>query len=344
MSVLIFSHVGDVHSSVVAAVLRSHGTPCQIFCFDEFPVKSTITYDLDDRGALLSGPAIDARLGDFRIVWNRRGWDPNFPPELHEDDRRLIAPICARYCDEMRLSPPPGQIWVNSRAAQLAMRSKALQLQIARRLGFDVPETVITNDPERARRFLSRPGEFVVKSISPMHWDEAGRVISLPTTRISAADLDNDISVQSCPMVYQRYVDKAFEFRVVVFGRRTLWVKINSQTPGRYAADWRHGMADELALEPVEPPAGLDARILAFCREAGLLHASFDLAVTPTGSIVFFEVNEQGQSLWIEEVNADIPVLSMLAQFLCDPVGGQLPPWRDERIRVADHLSRSPAA
>lgn len=338
MSLLIFSHVGDVHADAVAAVLRSQGTPCEIFRFDEFPIKSTITYDLEDGGPQLKGPGTNARLGEFGIVWNRRGWEPVFPSELHEEDRRLIGPICARYCDEMRITPPPGQIWVNGRSAQLAMRSKALQLQIARRLGFQIPETLITNDPEAARRFVARPGEFVIKSISPMHWDETGGVISLPTTRIKAEALDEDISVQSCPMIYQRYVDKAYELRVVVFGRRTLWVKIHSQGPGRYAEDWRHGMVDELALEAVDPPPELDARILSFCREAGLLHASFDLAVTPAGATVFFEVNEQGQSLWIEEINPEIPVLSMLARFLWDPVGGRLPPWSDAQIRISEHL------
>lgn len=338
MSLLIFSHVGDVHAPAVSSVLRRHGTPCQIFCFDEFPVASTISYDLEPGGPLLRGPAVEARLGDFATVWNRRGWDPAFPPELDEDDRRLVAPICARYCDEMRISPPPGQIWVNGRAAQLAMRSKALQLELARRLGLEIPETLITNDPAAARRFLARDGDFVVKGISPMHWDEAGQAISLPTTRIEAAQLDEDIAVRSCPMIYQRYVEKAHELRVVVCGRRALWVKIDSQAPGRYKADWRQGFADQLRLEPVAPPPGLEAKLMAFCREAGLLHASFDLAVTPDGGPVFFEVNEQGQSLWIEDVNPDIPVLAMLARFLWDPLERAPPPWADAPIRLADHL------
>lgn len=340
MSLLIFSHVGDVHSSAVAEVLHGFGAECHIFCFDEFPVASTITYDLEVGGPILRGPAANARLSEFRTVWNRRGWDPVFPGELDDEDRRLVAPICARYCDEMRISPPPGQVWVNPRSAQLGMRSKALQLQMALRLGFEVPETLITNDPDEARRFVAREGEFVVKSISPMHWDAPAGALSLPTSRITADDLDEEVAVRSCPMIYQRYVPKAYEFRVIVFGTRTLWVKIDSQAAGRYKADWRHGRADELRLDVVEPEPEMDGRIVNFCREGGLLHASFDLAVTPSGRTVFFEVNEQGQSLWLEEVNPDIKVLAMLAQFLWDPVTGRQPPWSDEPIRLADFLPR----
>jgi hypothetical protein len=339
MALLIFSHVGDVHSSAVTAVLRSHGVRCETFRFDEFPIASTITYDLSDGGPLLEGPSAGARLGEFRVVWNRRGWSPRMPAELHEEDRRLAAPICERYCDEMRLSPPPGQIWVNGRAAQLAMRSKAAQLELARRVGFDVPETIVTNDPAAARAFVSRPGRYVVKGLSPMHWDEPDRVISLPTSEVTASDLDDDLSVRACPMVYQRLVDKAWEYRVVVFGTRTLWVKLHSQAEGRYKTDWRHGMATELRIEAVPPPPAMEARILAFCRHADLLHASFDLAVTDSGEIVFFEVNEQGQTLWIEEVNPEIRILAHLARFLFDPDGERRPPWADSAIRLSDHMS-----
>jgi hypothetical protein len=338
VSLLIFAHVGDVHASAVADLFRAHGALCQIFCFDEFPIASTITWDLDAGGPLIRGPEADARLGDFATVWNRRGRNPAFAPELHEDDLALVAPICSLYCDEMRLSPPAGQLWVNPRAAQLAMRSKALQLRIARGLGFAIPETLITNDPAEARRFVAREGEFIVKAISPMHWDEADRVVALPTTAIEPADLDDDVAVGSCPMVYQRCIDKAYEYRVIVFGARTLWVKIHSQAAGRYKTDWRQGMTDQLRLEAVAPPPGLDSMILGFCRETGLLHASFDLAVTPAGETIFFEVNEQGQTLWIEDVNPEIPVLAMLSAFLWDPAGGRAPPWAGEAVRLADHL------
>jgi glutathione synthase/RimK-type ligase-like ATP-grasp enzyme len=218
------------------------------------------------------------------------------------------------------------------------MRSKALQLELARRIGFAIPDTLITNDPAEARAFLTRPGEFVVKGISPMYWDEPGQVIALPTSKVALADLDEEISVQACPMIYQRLVAKAYEFRVMVFGARSLWIKLHSQDEGRYKTDWRHGMATEMRLEAVPPPPSLEGRILAFCREAGLLHASFDLAVTPDGEIVFFEVNEQGQTLWVEEVNPEIPVLSCLARFLFDPAEDVARPWGSEPIRLADYM------
>lgn len=339
MSLLILSHVGDVHSRAVAAALAAYGIDAQIFRFDEFPVSSTITYDLASAGPILNGPDADARLDSFEVVWNRRGWDPVFPTELDERDRLLAGPICRRFADEMRLSPPPGQLWVNPRSAQLLMRSKALQLRLARDMGFAIPRTLISNDMGAIRHFLAGPGEYVVKSIAPMSWTEDGAVFSLPTTRIGLDDVADRLSVQSCPMIYQELVEKSYELRVIVCGAQTLCVKLHSQEGDRYREDWRQGVVTEMKVEPVPPPHGLESKLLEFCRRANLLHASFDLAITPDGSTIFFEVNEQGQTLWVEEVNPDIRILEMLTAFLADPLGRRPGPTVRHPLRLADHLA-----
>jgi glutathione synthase/RimK-type ligase-like ATP-grasp enzyme len=340
MRLLILSHVGDVHSAAVAAALGNYGVDVEIYCFDQFPISSTITYDLKTAGPVLRGPQADSRLDVFDTVWNRRGWDPVFPPELDDCDRELVAPMCRRFADEMRLSPPTGQLWVNSRETQLKMRSKAVQLRLARETGFGIPRTIISNDIGAIREFLSRPGDYIVKSPAPMSWTEDEAVIFLPTTRIGLADIIDEVSVRSCPMIYQERIEKSYELRVVVCGERILWVKLHSQEGGRYRDDWRHGVVTEMKVEPVAAPNGLEAKVAQFCRRAGLLHASFDLAVTPDGSAVFFEVNEQGQTLWIEEVNPDIRVLEMLVAFFADPRGRE-GRWRGDPVRLAEHLARA---
>jgi glutathione synthase/RimK-type ligase-like ATP-grasp enzyme len=338
MRLLILSHVGDIHSKVTARALVGLGVDSEIFCFDEFPIASTITYDLTSTGPILRGPEADARLCTFDTVWNRRGWDPVFSAELDARDKQLAGPICRRFADEMRLSPPTDQLWINPRAAQLAMRSKAVQLRLAREIGFTIPRTIISNDVGAIRSFLSGPGEFIVKSIAPMSWTEDGAVVALPTTGIRLEQIVDEVSVQSCPMIYQERIEKSYELRVVVFGNRTLWVKLHSQEGSRYRDDWRQGILTEMRVEPVAPPDRLEPLILEFCRRANLLHASFDIAISPDGSAIFFEVNEQGQTLWIEEVNPEIRVLDMLVRFLADPLGRGSEPLRGERLQLADHL------
>ena len=73
---------------------------CGIFRFDEFPIDSTISYDLQAGGPLLKAPDIEGRLGEFRTVWNRRGWEPRFPESrarrTGDWSRRYVGAIATR--------------------------------------------------------------------------------------------------------------------------------------------------------------------------------------------------------------------------------------------------------
>ena len=274
----------------------------------------------------------------FSTVWNRRGWKVVFDPELDHSDVEVSAPICSRFCDELRFTAPASQTWVNSRYSQLIIDSKAEQLKLAKSLGFTVPRTIISNNPAAIIEFLDPARKYVVKPLSPMVWQENGRTIILPTTELDPNSLDDELSVRSCPMIYQDMIEKDFELRVVVFGVEVLVVKLHSRHDDQYANDWR--LVDPSLLKPemIEPPTGLVDKVLEFCRIAGLIHASFDFAVTPNGQVVFFEVNEQGQTLWIEQANGDIPVLDMLVGMLMDPTAHSRTKHSVRRLHLKDYV------
>lgn len=47
-----------------------------------------------------------------------------------------------------------------------------------------------------------------------------------------------------------------------------------------------------------------------------IVTGSFDFAIEENGKYVFFEVNEQGQFLWMERHCPQLPVLDMFTKFL----------------------------
>ncbi len=51
-------------------------------------------------------------------------------------------------------------------------------------------------------------------------------------------------------------------------------------------------------------------------KKLGLVFGCFDFIVTPDNEYYFLEVNEQGQFLWIEEVNPDIKILDAFVNLL----------------------------
>ena len=89
--------------------------------------------------------------------------------------------------------------WLDVAAARIVNRpramhsnsSKPFQAQVIARTGFEVPESLVTNDPEQVRRFADRVGPLVFKSTSGIrsivrrvdegYADRLERVRALPT-------------------------------------------------------------------------------------------------------------------------------------------------------------------
>lgn len=327
-----------MHSHAVHRAFLDLGLSAAIFCNDEFPIASTITLDPESAVTWLSGPNSDHDLSSFKVVWNRRSWNPAFSSEIHPDDERLAKPICRRFLDELRYTPTARQVWVNPRSVQLSINSKYNQLTTAKAAGFRTPRTIISNDPERVRAFVGQYKACIVKPLSTMSWREDDGLLTLPTSTITLEDCSEDFALQSCPMVYQELVEKAYELRVIVFGDDLLCVRLDTQHGDRYRTDWRLSGTAGLNLLEVESRPELARNVRRFCDLAGIVHGSFDFAVTPDDDLVFFEVNEQGQTLWIEECNSDIKILDRLVQFLAalDPASFRARPGT---LRLTDFLS-----
>ncbi len=99
-----------------------------------------------------------------------------------------------------------------------------------------------------------------------------------------------------------------------------------------------------MKLEPYSLPETIEARLLSLMGQLGLVMGSIDMIVTPEGDHVFLEVNEQGQFLWVEQMNPEIALLEPFAHFLAS--GNPLFCWAprsDERIEFLQYLE-SPEA
>jgi hypothetical protein len=51
-------------------------------------------------------------------------------------------------------------------------------------------------------------------------------------------------------------------------------------------------------------------------KEIGVVFGCFDFIVTPDDEIIFLELNEQGQFLWVEEILPELCYMDMFAEFL----------------------------
>ncbi|MFE7650196.1 ATP-grasp domain-containing protein [Streptomyces phaeoluteigriseus] len=91
--------------------------------------------------------------------------------------------------------------WISDPFATRAAENKLYQMRVARRVGFHVPRTLISNNPKTIRRFCSDlEGRVVIKSLRP-----SDKMVLL-TQRIRPEHLESSERLRLSPAIYQEYI------------------------------------------------------------------------------------------------------------------------------------------
>lgn len=166
---------------------------------------------------------------------------------------------------------------VNRPSAMLANGSKPYQLELIRREGFSIPDTLVTTDPGAAAQFLARHGQVIYKSISGVR----SRV-----SRLLPADHDRLQDVVHCPTQFQQYI-RGCDYRVHVVGQSVFSCEIVSDVD-----DYRYGGAGVAPeIHAARLPRDVEDRAIRVTRNMGLELSGIDLRRTPEGQWYCFEVN-----------------------------------------------------
>jgi glutathione synthase/RimK-type ligase-like ATP-grasp enzyme len=309
----------DLHSLEVALALEARGAEPLLWMGADFPTLLAGSIEVRDGSTSweLRGLDLPAARPPFDGVWLRRPTAPILPPSLHPADRPVAEREVREFVSGLYLLAAPEAFWVNPLASRArGAESKAAQLAAAASLGFAVPPTLLSNDPERIREFLAAfRGRAVYKPFFPAGWQGAAATAVLGTSEIEAEDLPPDDLLRATPGIFQARVEKAYELRVTAFGGFLAAARIDSQALPEARLDSRAG-GPRLPIHPAELPPEVERRCFELMGRLGLVFGCFDFAVTPGGDYVFFEVNPAGQFLWVEEACPEIRLLAPFVEFL----------------------------
>jgi glutathione synthase/RimK-type ligase-like ATP-grasp enzyme len=321
-SILIPTIPDDLHAAAVAHVLERMGhQPIRWFCSD-FPQQCTIS--MSPQGRAEASPCVVEGRGGLPftqadIFWNRRIAQPTISPELHEGDQRFaMRESTVLLAGALELLSRQS-FAVNGLHEATRAENKVLQLAVARELGFSLPETLVSNDPARIRRFVREWAHAgtIYKSFRPATWKKSDdRLAALCTARVDEAMLPEDAMLQLGPGIFQAYVPKAYELRVTCMGDEVIAARLDSQATQDGKVDWRNTDVRHLSITRIELPPPVRALCCALLRRLGLVFGCIDLIVTPDDEYVFLEINQMGQFLWVEDVCPEIPMLQTFCEFL----------------------------
>lgn len=308
----------DPQTSLLEETFVSRGSDYVRLNVDDFPGQCTVSWNNADR----SSPSFT--VGKRRIdaseicgIWYRgpvRFGVKHPNPELVKltsgwaaySQREFVERESEGFLNSLWVLLQHERVWVNHPLASLQAMHKIHQLALAREIGLRVSQTLVTNDPEEVARLFERcSGRVVFKVVNPYDprsWDAEGRVYQTYTTPLSPKILDNPDVLKAAPAIYQELVEKRYELRVTVVGKRAFTCVIHSQEYEETRYDWRHSVGKDRVLRV---DAGsfpeIERKCVWLARDLGVPYLACDLIVRQDGEVVFLEGNPTGEFFFVQQ-------------------------------------------
>lgn len=259
-------------------------------------------------------------LNDYYSIWFRRprpilpqitGLDRASVEGLDFARREWDSFLQSIYsmCTKPKWISHPDNIFYASR--------KLLQLSTAKKIGFLVPDSILTNDPEEAKSFFAKHNcSIVAKAVGIGYfYDKDGNPQGVYTTLISNESTLVDEQIYSSPVIFQEYIKKIYEIRVTIIEDQLFAAKIVVTGNQQKSVDWRQTPEKNIKYFPCELPMNQANLCYKLLKEFGLKYGAIDLLVDLNGSYYFLEINPNGQYYWLER-NLGLPITQAIINSL----------------------------
>jgi len=193
---------------------------------------------------------------------------------------------------------------INHPASAYSNYSKAYQVELLARSGFDVPRTLLTNVPDEARSFCEElDGNVIFKGASNM----------MTLAQVMTPDhLPRLEMLPYCPTIFQEYV-AGVDYRVHVVGDDAFVTRIITRDE-----DYRRSSLisrEDIASEAADLPQEVIAKCVEFTKDLGLIASGIDFKETPAGRLVALECNPYPQFTFYEGLTGQ-PITRAVIDYL----------------------------
>ncbi|MEJ6474269.1 hypothetical protein [Pseudoalteromonas piscicida] len=190
----------------------------------------------------------------------------------------------------------------------LLAENKLTQLEVAHQVGFNLPRTVVTNALSSIEQtFGEQPFLFKPLKLAEL----TGRFIA--PVKLSVSQLSAEM-VKKCPSIYQSFIQKKFELRVICIGRKVITARIDSHDPSAHF-DWRLWKDDNFNVTEFSLPKTTAEQCLKFLKLMDLNFGVFDFIVDSDDQIWFLECNPAGNYLFCERFCPRLKLLDATVEY-----------------------------
>ena len=104
--------------------------------------------------------------------------------------------------------------------------------------------------------------------------------------------------------------------RLIIFGHTAVAMAIDPREIIGKRVDWRSGPLRSMKTWIMQVDSSLIEQCRTVMAELGIVFGAFDFALDSQGEFSFFEVNEAGQFLFIEDLHPSVHLAAEFANFL----------------------------
>ena len=315
--ILVVTFSDDIHALAVQRQIQtSRDHPCHILEVDRLPNTGRLSWSTDNQAPpqvlVRGGHLLDLRT--VAAIWWRRLHLTNAIPRIDDVTSDIITNDSRAALEGMLWNENRG-VWINNPDANRKAENKLNQLRVAQLIGFRIPKTLVSQDPQRIRAFCDSLGNKVV--IKSVRGTSRAALLTMPVT---ADLLASSTALSVCPAIYQERIDGTTHIRANCFGERVFAFAIESPR-----LDWRTDLS--VPIRPIDLDSDLCRRLLASLDSPGLEMGVFDLKIDPSGEPVWLEVNPQGQFLFLSGITG-FDLLTPFTDFLCSRANYPERPFR----------------
>jgi len=299
--VLIISNKSDITTDFIVKELKRRDINFYRLNTEELTKTCFVTLDFGSNLFLIKDTVlnVEVNLKHISSVYYRR---PELPlidnSELSAGEETFLKNEIT-YCLEGIYKILRDAYWISPLFAIRQAENKIYQLDIAKSIGFIIPDSIITNDYDKLNYFRERNNhECIIKPIrSGLISDESESKVIFTNTLSGLSFTKAEFEMS--PNYIQQHIRKRGDIRVTMVGNKAYATLIHSQIDVKTKTDWRKGES-ELKHSKIKLPDLLKQKCDELMTGLNLRFGAIDFILNETGEYVFLEINPNGQWAWIE--------------------------------------------
>ena len=311
-TVLLVTASYDEAAKCVSDSLEQIGTSYFRLDTDRFPTEVMATFD-PSYGLTLEDRGNSVHSNQIKSVWYRRNVASILPDYVDKYEREFCIRESKAFL-EGALASIPTDRWLSDPAMIWRAERKMYQLAVAREVGFTISPTAITNDKTTVQDFIKNR-DVIAKAVSSGYIDSPNGYRAMFTTALTPTDLKELEGLHLAPVIFQEKVQKLSDIRVTIVGSDIFAAEIMSQSHESSQTDWRATEDPDIEHRTHKLPNELETQCLTLVKRLKLEFGAIDFALTADGQYIFFEINPNGEWLWLEDI-LRFPIAEKIALWL----------------------------